>query len=279
MTLHASIPESQRGHTADIGYVRRVGGGKPAASIVLLHGIGSNSRSFAPLMAALPSGLDVLAWDAPGYGDSVPLPEPSPATSDYAAALKRLLDALGIGCIVLAGHSLGALFAGCFAAMHPDRVSALALISPALGYRVPSGAPLPEALQSRIDDMQRLGPAEFASGRAPRLVGDPQSNPHIVSAVEKGMAAVRPAGYAQAVHALGAGDLVADAARIEIPVMIVVGTQDAITPPGNARAAYDVLRQPSGYHLVERAGHALPQEEPEALAKLLAQFAEEHADV
>ena len=95
--------------------------------------------------------------------------------------------------IALAGHSLGALFAASFARYHPDRVSALALISPALGYGVAPGAALPDGVQSRIDEICELGPAAFAKKRAARLVGDPQARPEIVAAVQEAMGSVNPA--------------------------------------------------------------------------------------
>ena len=39
-------------------------------TLLLLHGIGSNSRSFRHQLTALCDAFDVIAWDAPGYGRS-----------------------------------------------------------------------------------------------------------------------------------------------------------------------------------------------------------------
>jgi pimeloyl-ACP methyl ester carboxylesterase len=246
--------------------------------VLLLHGIGSNAHSFESLMAALPQALDAIAWNAPGYGGSGPLASTAPGPRDYADALKAALDALGIARTVLVGHSLGALFAASFATTYPERVSVLVLMSPALGYRVQAGAPLPESVQSRIDEINALGPAAFSDKRSARLVGDPQKKPHVLAAVRRAMASLNPVCYAQAVHALGAGDLLADAASIEVPTLIVVGSRDVVTPPSNARAANNAFS--SGiYHEIKGAGHALPQEEPGAIAKLLTVFLREHADV
>ena len=47
--------------------------GREGTPVVLLHGIGSNAQSFVPLMQAFDRRSAVLAWDAPGYGDSQPL--------------------------------------------------------------------------------------------------------------------------------------------------------------------------------------------------------------
>ena len=280
MTAHAEIAETHAGvhhdTAAGIGFLRRPANG-PA--LVLLHGIGSNARSFLPTIAALPAAIDAIAWNAPGYAGSAALASATPAPQDYAAALRDFLDALGLRRIVLAGHSLGALFAARFAADHPDRVAALALLSPALGYRVAKGAALPDNVQSRIDEIAALGPQAFAAKRAARLVGDAAGRPDVVDAVRTAMASVDPAGYAQAVHALGAGDLIADAARITVATCVAVGTHDVITPPDNARAAYAALKNPAGFHDIARAGHALPQEQPGEMAIVLAELIRDRTHV
>ncbi|HVZ50867.1 MAG TPA: alpha/beta fold hydrolase [Pseudolabrys sp.] len=258
---------------ADIAYLRREGrgGGLP---LVLLHGIGSNAQSFAPLMTALPPAIDAIAWNAPGYAGSAPLVEASPAPAHYADALLTLIDALALERIALVGHSLGCLFAANFAARYPARVAAVALMSPALGYQVAPGAALPTTVQARIDEIAALGPQAFAEKRAARLVHAPERKPQVLAAVRDAMAAVNPPGYVQAVRALGAGDLVADAARIAAPTLVAVGANDVVTPPANARIAYAALAHPAGYHETPDAGHALPQEQPDAVAALLMQLVE-----
>ena len=271
MSAQTNPSRLEAGYRASVAYIRRPGRGA-AHPLLLLHGIGSNAQSFVPLMSALPDSIDAIAWNAPGYADSAPLPDPSPLPHDYAAALEKLLDAFKLARAALAGHSLGALFAGSFAARHPRRVTALALLSPAAGYRCSSGTPLPASVQSRIDEIVELGPIAFAARRAARLVGDPQGMPNVVAAVERAMASVNPAGYVQAVRALGGGDLCADVARISNPAVVVVGAMDQITPPPGVRAVHAAFRQPTPYHEIAGAGHALPQEKPEAIAELLGTF-------
>ena len=268
----------ERSFAEGIGYLRRTSRAA-IPSLVLLHGVGSNAASFTPLLNALPDHIDAIAWDAPGYGQSAPLDVATPSPRHYADALAKFLEALKLSSVALAGHSLGTLFAGSFARHYPDRVSALALLSPSLGGRVAPGAPLPPGVQSRIDDIVALGPKDFAKKRAPRLVGDPQARPEIVAAVEQAMGSVNLAGYIQAVHALGQGDLLTDAASIRAPAIVAVGTRDQITPPKNAHAVHAALANVAGIHEVPGAGHALPQEEPAVVARLLAHLIESPAHV
>jgi pimeloyl-ACP methyl ester carboxylesterase len=268
MTGQDMVDGLEREIVGSVAFLRRAGA-VAVPTLVLLHGIGSNAASFTALAKAMPAAINVIAWDAPGYGASAPLAADMPTPRAYADALAKFLDALQMPRIVLAGHSLGALFAGSFAAHYPECVSALALISPALGYGIAPGGTLPAGVQSRIDEINELGPAAFAKKRAPRLVGDPNARPDVVAAVEQAMATVNPRGYVQAVHALGAGTLLSDAKSVLIPVMVAVGTRDQITPPANAAELHAVLPRPSGFHQIANAGHALPQEEPAALAALL----------
>jgi pimeloyl-ACP methyl ester carboxylesterase len=273
--MHATttLLRPARANTAGIDFVRRPGAAHRPV-VVLLHGIGSNALSFLPLIDAMPAALDVVAWNAPGYAASAPLDLRQPKPADYAAALARFLDALGIERIVLCGHSLGALFAASFAAHCPSRTSAVALISPALGYRIVQGHPLPPHVQARIDDIETLDRDTFATSRAPRLVHAPERKPQIVAAVRDAMAALNPRGYIQAVWALAAGDLPADAAAIAVPTAVAVGAQDVVTPPANARIAYAALRHAAGFHEIAGAGHALPQEDPAAVAAVLTELSE-----
>ncbi|WP_129445759.1 alpha/beta fold hydrolase, partial [Pseudomonas aeruginosa] len=103
--------------------------------VVLLHGIGSGSASWLHCAQRLAAGNRVIAWDAPGYGLSTPLPPARPKACDYAACLELLLDALGVESCLLVGHSLGALMATAYAAgIGAARVRRLVLLSPAPCY-------------------------------------------------------------------------------------------------------------------------------------------------
>jgi pimeloyl-ACP methyl ester carboxylesterase len=255
--------------------------GGEGAPVVLLHGIGSNAHSFVPLTQALAGRCPSLAWDAPGYGESQPLPPAWPDASDYAAALSRLLAGLGISRCVLVGHSLGALIAGRFALLFQRRVAALALISPARGYGVEPGSALPAPVAERIDQLDQLGAPQFAAARAPGLLADPAGRPDVLQAVERSMAQVRRPGYDQAARLLAGGNLIDDARRIDVPCLVLVGAQDRVTPPANVRRVFDALRGPPrrhAYREIAGAGHALCQEQPDLVAGAIAEFVASKAD-
>jgi pimeloyl-ACP methyl ester carboxylesterase len=242
--------------------------------LVMLHGIGSNAASFAPLMRSLAGTRRMLAWDAPGYGASLPLDGDWPMAADYARKLAELLDALGHTRIDLIGHSLGTLVAAGFAGLYPDRVARLILISPALGYGTRPGEPLAPGAASRLDAMLAEGAARFAAARGPRLVYRPETKPEVAAAVTAAMSEVKLPGYQQASRMLSCGDLIAAAQRIAISTRVMVGAEDQITPPANCRRLYDALVEATPmlghrFDLVADAGHAVCQERPDEIARLV----------
>ena len=124
-------------------------------------------------------------------------------------------------------------------------------------------------MQGRIDEIESLGPQTFAKKRAARLIYAPERKPQVLTAVEQAMAAVHPQGYVQAVRALGAGDLLADATMVTAPTSVGVGAEDVMTPPANARTAFAALPRGVAFHEIADTGHALPQESPDAVAGIL----------
>jgi pimeloyl-ACP methyl ester carboxylesterase len=250
------------------------------AVLVCLHGIGSNAASFDALLPHLPADWRVIAWNAPGYGGSAPLPGDWPVAADYAAALAGFADALALPRFRLLGHSLGTLIAAAFALRHPGRVTRLTLAACAQGYGTAPGGALPAGVQARIDDLDRLGPAAFAAARAARLVHDAAAHPALVARIEAAMAAVRQPGYGQAARMLGSGDLAADAAGLAVPTDVIVGAGDVVTPPDQSRRAHDALPAAvrGRFTLVPGAGHAVYQQAPAAVAAAICAEREERID-
>jgi pimeloyl-ACP methyl ester carboxylesterase len=101
--------------------------------VVLLHGLTATRRYVVMGSRALQrSGHRVLAYDARAHGASDPAPEPGDyGYSRLARDLLAILDARDIDRAVLAGASMGAHTITAFALAHPERVAALALLTPA----------------------------------------------------------------------------------------------------------------------------------------------------
>ena len=263
--LDAHPPREIAADGRTFGY--RTAGSGPA--LVLLHGIGSGSGSWIGQLDAFSSGRQVVAWDAPGYGASTPLADAAPSAADYGMALGDFLDAIGIERADIVGHSLGALMGAAFARANPARVRTLTLASPAIGYGDASAAERESKLSSRIGSMRELGPEGLANERAARLLSDSASEAAI-ELVRSNMRRLNPSGYEQASHLLAGGRLLDDVAACNVPIVVLCGAKDEITPPTGARR----VAATAGAEYLELAdtGHACYIEAPRAFNDAVLKF-------
>lgn len=104
-------------------YYETRGRGHP---LVLIHGLGSDHRMWAPQMEAFAKRYQVIAYDCRGHGASSPVP-PGYQLTDLAEDLARLLDGLKIQEAALVGVSFGGVVAQQFAVSCPGRCAALVL--------------------------------------------------------------------------------------------------------------------------------------------------------
>jgi len=247
----------------------RACGPEGASTLVLLHGIGSGSASWLPCALTLAAGHRVIAWDAPGYGGSTPLPEAAPRAEAYAARLEAALAALGVARCLLVGHSLGALVAAAYARAHPARLAGLVLLCPAGGYGGPGQEAERERVRhERLSTLQALGIAGLAATRGPKLLR-PQASAQAREWAQWNMAQLREPGYRQAVELL-CGEALPHHAPAPVPTWVHAGAQDTVTPPAKVRAlaaAFGVA--PGAVVEIADAGHLCALEQPQAVAALL----------
>ena len=247
----------------------RVAGTGPA--LCLLHGIGNQSGSWVRQLDALAPRFRVVAWDAPGYGESDPLAAASPVAADYADVLSALLDALGLDRTVLVASSLGALIATSFAARRPQRVAGLMLLNPAGGYGLAEPAERESKLAARLDRLARLGPDGMARELSTGMLS-PAASAEARALAAWSTAQLRPDGYTQAARLLAHGRLVEDAARYGGPVLVIGASADTITPAAGCEhiaCAFPHAR----YRLLPEAAHLSYLDAPQAVNTLIADFA------
>ncbi|MBV2353131.1 alpha/beta hydrolase [Streptomyces sp. J2-1] len=104
--------------------------GLPPALYV--HGLGGSSQNWSSLMRELEDVVDGEALDLPGFGDSPPPDDGDYSVTGHARAVIRYLDASGRGPVHLVANSLGGAVSTRVAAVRPDLVRTLTLVSPAL---------------------------------------------------------------------------------------------------------------------------------------------------
>ncbi len=227
------------------------------APLVLLHGIGAGALSWAGQLEGLAGTHRVIAWDAPGYGSSTPLPAAQPLAADYARALGEWLGQLGVTDLVLVGHSLGALMAAAWAAQAAAagslRLRSLVLASPARGYGSAAPATRLAKWQERIDLMARLGPVGLAEQRSAALCSG-SASAAALALVRWNMARTTPGGYGQAAYMLAHDDLAGHLRNVRAPMQVLCGDLDQTTP---ATACRELAAQTgAAFTLLKGVAHA-----------------------
>lgn len=250
---------------ARIHYERRGNG----PGLLLLHGIGSNSRSFRHQLADLSDSWTVVSWDAPGYGRSDDPAKPF-SLEDLADRAVDVLDEVEHEHAHVLGVSMGGVIAQLVFHRHRQRVRSLILAD-----TNPGGGALPEPERSarvhqRLESLETLGARGMAEQRAPHLLR-PAASPALLAEVTDIMAEVRPAGYRAAAVALGQTDLTPLLGAIDVPTLVIHGEQDSVVPAETGRMLAEAIPG-ARLVLIPDAGHVSNQEQPAAFNAAVRQF-------
>ena len=153
------------GELAVLRWAARGPGAADAPRILLVHGITGNALAWAAVAEEAAGRAELIAVDLRGRAGSRDVAGPWGIDQD-AADLVAVLDALELGQVVLAGHSLGAFVAAAAAAATPKRFSRLLVIDGGLGFPLPEGANADEVLEAVVGPAVRKLSMTFADEEA-----------------------------------------------------------------------------------------------------------------
>lgn len=194
------------------------------APLLLIHGVGMRAEAWGPQIGALSASHRVIAVDMPGHGESDCLPG-RPGLPDFVAWAARLTEALALGPVSVAGHSMGALVTAGLAIERPDVVRRAALLNP-VHRRTPEAR---AAVRARAE--------EIAAGRsgaeAPLARWFGPGEEAMRAQVAGWLHAARPDGYAAAYRAFAEGDeTYADRiGEIACPLLVLTADGDPNSTP------------------------------------------------
>ncbi|MFA7765196.1 alpha/beta fold hydrolase [Streptomyces sp. NRRL S-448] len=257
--------------------------GLPPALFV--HGLGGSSQNWSELMAQLADTVDGEALDLPGFGWSPPPADRDYSVTAFARAVIRHLDAAGRGPVHLVGNSLGGAVSTRVAAVRPDLVRTLTLVSPALPelrvqksavptalLAVPGVAALFNRLAQGLSAEQRTrGVTELCYGDPSRVT--PEGFRNAVEEMERRMALPyfweamtrSSRGIVDAYTLGGQHGLWRQAQRVLAPSLLVYGGRDQLVSYRMAHRAAAAFRG-SRLLCMPEAGHVAMMEYPEAVA-------------
>lgn len=247
----------------------REAGEKNRPAVLLMHGIGSSSAGYRAQLAGLQDRYRVIAWNAPGFGNSTALASARPDSHAYVAAAIGLLNALGITQLAaLVGSSWGSVVATALAQSSRFPVDSLVLSAPntARGQQA-SNEQREAALQAAL----ATGLASFQQERsaiADRLLA-PGAGVMVREHTMRLRDAVNPAGWQQAMCMLFTLYTPHLLPQVAAKVTIVVGTEDKVAPEAAHAAVLHAARPDAKCVRLAGVGHMPKLEAPARLNRLL----------
>lgn len=258
--------------------------GLPPALYV--HGLGGSSQNWAQLWPLLADTVEAEAVDLPGFGWSPPPDDGDLSIAAHARAVIAYLEQSGRGPVHLFGNSLGGAVATRIAAIRPDLVYSLTLVSPALPELPPQASALPTGLlglpgvlplldritrrrsvEERTEELLRLcyaDPAAVPAERRAEAVAEYQRRlglPYSSDALAR-----TARGIVRAYTELGREALWRQAERVSAPVLLVYGLRDKLVSYRMARRASTAFRD-SRLLVLPESGHVAMMEHPELVAR------------
>jgi len=257
----------------------RIAGVADKPAVLLIHGggMGTSSTVWRYVMPELAKTNYVIAADAPGFGQSG-IPAGDYDVGVIARHLLSMLDTLGVTRTSLVGHSMGGQVAMRIAAEHPSRVDRLVLMaiggrSLGLEYKSPGMAlmdrlavdpepgmirELVEMLNFRRDNIQDEIDERIATAKRPGVLE-----------AQRRLSAAR--GTEKAGQAERAAILIRKLKDSKAPIMLVWGDEERLNP---VELGDDIARvlDWAEYHRIAKAGHNIPNDQPERVNELLTRF-------
>ncbi|MFB6814878.1 alpha/beta fold hydrolase [Streptomyces sp. NPDC056347] len=240
----------------------RFDGPEDAPILVLGPSLGTSWHMWDRQIPELTPHWRVLRYDLPGHGGAPA--RPAIAIGDLSDRLLATLDGLGVQRFGYAGCSIGGAIGADLALRHPHRVASLALIgaSPRFGSADEFRQRGVVVRTNGLEPMARTAPERwFTPGFA-------AAQPAIVDWAVQMVRTTDPGCYIAACEALAAFDIRGELGRVTAPTLVLVGAEDRVTGPGDARTLVAGIPD-SRLALVPGASHLAPVEQPAAVTDLL----------
>lgn len=248
-------------------YTRSAGTGLP---VVLLHAFPLSSAMWLAQREGLAKACRVVTPDLRGFGGSR-LGDEEPSLDLMADDVARLLDDEGIERAVVGGLSMGGYVTMAFCRRHPDRVLGVILADTKAGA---DPSPARENRERIARAVLSDGSEVLVSEVLPALIGPTTKERRaMVFGRVKGLVQSAPPGaVAWAQRAMAARpDSFDTLSALKVPVLVVVGEEDELSPPAEAEAMARAV--PDGrLEIIPKAGHLSAVEQPEAFNAAVTEF-------
>ena len=240
--------------------------------LLLISGLGQNRRAWLPAVPRLARQFRCITFDNRGTGASdVPAgPYDIPAMADDTAAL---IDALGYGPIDVAGWSLGGSVLQALLIRHPHLVRRAVLVSTMPSYTEVQHQWLDAWLALRRSDAPPLAQvvSAMAWGLTEKTLRDHDATMALARAAIADPEPTSLAGFEAQAAGLRVYDARPDLPGVRVPVMVLCGEEDVLTPPAQSAEIAELIPD-ARLVMLSRGGHRMVAEYPDHVAAEIAQF-------
>lgn len=235
--------------------------GKAGASyMIFVHGFPFNKSMWNLQVEALKDKYHVITYDIRGHGNSEPGNEKF-SIELFAKDLIGLMDALKIDKTMICGLSMGGYISLNAITAFPGRFNALVLSD------TQCSADTPEAKEKRrktIISIREDGVEKYADSSIKNLFCTESfmSRRNEIENVREMIINTAEKSLCDTLLALAArNETCSRLNEINVPVLIMVGKEDVLTPPAAAAFMQEKIKN-SSMHIIEHAGHLSPMENP-----------------
>ncbi len=248
--------------------VERSGSGEP---LLLIMGMSGTALHWGePFLSELREDFDVIAYDHRGVGASSPLADGTVTIPQMAEDAAALISALGLESAHVVGISMGGMVAQELALAHPERVRTLTLGCTYCGGEGSAlasqevVAKLSEAMMS--GDRARAVRAGWEVNVSSQLVADDEAWERFAGLAEQ--RAVTVAVVMAQMQAIAVHDTSARLPALEMPTLVIHGTEDQMLPVQNGRMIASLIPG-AELEILDGVGHLFFWERPERSAELV----------
>jgi pimeloyl-ACP methyl ester carboxylesterase len=269
-----------RGEFVDVGgsrlYYYAAGTRGAGDPVVLLHGFPTSSRLWHAVAPEFVPGHRLIIVDLPGFGRSDPPAPGATGCGAHAAAVRALLDDLGVSRAVIVGHGVGGGVAQAFAVQWPERTSALALVSSAgFGVRPRGMARLARALGPLARHTPPALLAGLVHGSVRRGFADVERSRLTLDTCLRHFTTTQGRdALASHLGAIGHCDTSTWSARLgelHMPAAVIWGADDPFYPVALGERLHRAISGAT-FTVIPGAAHFVPEDRPEPLRRALEQL-------
>ncbi|UOO90531.1 3-oxoadipate enol-lactonase [Vitreoscilla massiliensis] len=234
-------------------------------TLIFSNSLGTNLSMWEPQYAVLQAAYCVVCYDTRGHGLSG-APKGPYTLAELGEDVLALLDHLQVEEAHFCGISMGGITGLWLAINHPERFLSVSVCNSAAKI----GQEGPWRERAALVREQGLHPiASTAAGRW--FTADfVSSHPDTISKMQQDLAAGSAEGYASCCEALAVADVRAQLGEIQIPLLLVAGTEDPVTTVADAEFMQVAVAGSKLYAIP--ASHISNIEAPEAFNQALGEF-------